>query len=133
MERILDIVSMKAEQKVKTLLNSQDIKIPNLRYYSYNAISEIRAALNYDRIRFTDFPEELYNTAADMVAGTFILDYSESLPGQDGSGAITSIHEGDVSVNFDVSSSSHKILINRAQELSKVPKEIISRFRIIRW
>lgn len=57
----------------------------------------------------TEVPEGLFNVAVDMVCGEFLLAKNQTgnldIAGLDLDGAVTSIKEGDVQINFDSASS----------------------------
>lgn len=85
----------------------------------------------------TSIPEGLYNVAADMTCGEFLMNRKNSgrleISNLDLSGAITSISEGDVSISFDANATDEQKFNQLVNYLLTKGKGEFVCYRQLKW
>ena len=85
----------------------------------------------------TSIPEGLFQVAADMICGEFLMNRKNSgnleLSDLDLGGAITSISEGDVSISFDTNSTDEEKFNQLVNYLISKGKGDFVCFRKLKW
>lgn len=117
-----------------------------LKFYGYNVTTEDEDVLEFIIERVTNYilaqinqrkiPDGLYQVAVDMVVGEFLQRKKStgSLEGFDLDGAISSIKEGDTTVDFgDSSVSDEQRLDALISALRSPPNAIWARYRKVVW
>ncbi|MBQ8765409.1 MAG: hypothetical protein IJZ16_01260 [Clostridia bacterium] len=85
----------------------------------------------------TSIPEGLFNVAADMICGEFLMNRKNSgrldISDLDLSGAITSISEGDVSISFDTNATDEQKFNQLVSYLLTKGKGEFVCYRQLKW
>lgn len=128
---------IKSEDIIKRLLtfgytdsNKHDATL--IEFISQKVENHIKTSCN-----ITSIPDELYNIAVDRVCGEFL--FTKKQTGQltigdvDLTGAITSIKEGDVSVNFDANTSEEAMFKQMVDYLMTKGEGDFVCYRKIKW
>lgn len=99
------------------------------------AIHKVEAKIKND-CNVPEIPEGLIPCAVDMVCGEFLLDKKQTgqlnLEGLDLDGAISSIREGDTTVNFDTSATDEQKFNNFIAHLMDGKGDFVC-YRKMRW
>lgn len=88
------------------------------------------------KINRKELPDGLLYVWADMAAGRTLLSVLSVSADEDGegiTGVVTSIKEGDTSVNFNAEMSQRGMLINEARRLATPPASTLARYRRLAW
>ncbi len=141
-QKILNIIpnSSHSESSIRAVLN-------RLTYFGYLPKEDDSWELSFvmlsvenqikNSCNTTSIPEGLFNVAADMTCGEFLMNRKNSgkleLSDLDLSGAIASISEGDVSISFDTNSTDEEKFNRLISYLMTKGKGDFVCYRQLKW